>query len=295
MAQSESDARGRQGVVRRQLLLGAAIAGFLGPALLALIAFRLAPAAIAVIESFRTPDGFGLENYAALFTSPTFVNSATVTLVFSLIINPVQVAIALALGLLLNQSVPGQTLARIAVFLPVAAPLAVASLVWGIAMRPSDGPINAMLELFGLSPQPWLTSPDQALLSIMIIVTWAGVGYWTVFIIAGLREIPEELYEAATIDGAGWWKSLFEITLPMLRRTILFVLVANTVGNFLIFAPVQILTRGGPQGSTDLFIYQIYEQAFTFADISAASAGVVVLLLVMLSFVALQFRLLGSE
>ncbi len=286
---------GLGGASRRRLMLIAAAAGFLGPALLTLLAFRLAPTAMAVVESFRTPAGFGLENYAALFSSPTFVNSIIVTLLFSVIINPVQVALALALGLLLNQAVPGRTLARVAVFLPVAAPLAVASLVWGIAMRPSDGPLNAMLEMVGQSSQPWLTSPDQALLSIMIIVTWAGVGYWTVFIIAGLKEIPEELYEAATLDGANWWKSLFQITLPMLRRTVLFVLVANTVGNFLIFAPVQILTRGGPQGSTSLFIYEIYETGFTFADISAASAGVVVLLLVMLSFITLQFRLLRSD
>lgn len=294
MADTGTGAR-RNDLRRRNLALLVAVLGFLGPALLTLIAFRLAPAAVAVVESLQTRSGIGLDNYAALFSSPTFFNSIVVTLIFSVIINPVQVVIALALGLLLNQLVPGRTLARLAVFLPVAAPLAVASLVWGIAMRPSDGAINAMLEMVGIPAQPWLTSADQALVSIMIIVTWAGVGYWTVFIIAGLQEIPEDLYEAATLDGAGWWKSLFEITLPMLRRTILFVLVANTVGNFLVFAPVQILTRGGPQGSTDLFIYEIYEQGFTFADISAASAGVVVLLLVMLSFVALQFRLLRSD
>ena len=282
-------------VRRHHLALLVAVVGFMGPALLTLIAFRIAPAAVAVVESLRTPAGIGLDNYAALASSPTFLNSITVTLFFSVIINPIQVVIAVSLGLLLNQLVPGRMLARVAVFLPVAAPLAVASLVWGIAMRPSDGAINAILELVGISAQPWLTSSDQALLSIMIIVTWAGVGYWTVFIIAGLQEIPEDLYEAATLDGATWWKGLFQITLPMLRRTILFVLVANTVGNFLIFAPVQILTRGGPQGSTNLFIYEIYRQGFSFADITAASAGVVVLLMVMLSFVALQFRLLRSD
>jgi multiple sugar transport system permease protein len=276
-------------------MLVVAILGFLGPALVTLIAFRLAPAAVAVAESLQTRSGIGLDNYVRLLSSPTFSNSIIVTLVFSVIINPIQVLIALALGLLLNQVVPGRTLTRLSVFLPVAAPLAVASLVWGIAMRPSDGAINAVLEMLGIPAQPWLTSSDQALMSIMIIVTWAGVGYWTMFIIAGLQEIPEDLYEAATLDGAGWWKSLFQITLPMLRRTILFVLVANTVGNFLIFAPVQILTRGGPQGSTDLFIYEIYEQGFTFANIPVASAGVVVLLLVMLSFVALQFRLLRDD
>ncbi|MCU0899356.1 MAG: sugar ABC transporter permease [Cypionkella sp.] len=286
---------GRTSLRQGRSLTLIALVGFLGPALLTLFAFRLLPTVLAGYQSLQTPDGLGLDNYAALWASPTFIDSIRVTLIYNIILNPLQIVIALALALLLNQSVPGRTLGRIAVFLPVAAPLAVASLVWGIAMRPSDGALNALLGLIGLSAQPWLTSADQALMSIMIIVTWAGVGYWTVFLIAGLREIPDELYEAATIDGAGWWRCLFFVTLPMLKRTILFVLVANTVGNFLVFAPVQILTRGGPQGSTNLFIHEIYQLGFSFADMPAASAGVVLLLVCMLLFVAFQFRLLRSE
>lgn len=280
---------------RRRLLLLVTLVGFLGPALLTLFAFRIVPTLLAGYQSLQTRTGLGFDNYIDLWTSPTLLNAIWVTLVFNVVLNPLQIVLAIALAVLLNQSVPGKTLGRIAVFLPVAAPLAVASLVWGIAMRPSDGALNALLGVAGISAQPWLTSADQALISIMVIVTWAGVGYWTVFLIAGLREIPDELYEAATIDGAGWWKCLFFITLPMLKRTILFVLVANTVGNFLVFAPVQILTRGGPQGSTNLFIHEIYQLGFSFADMAAASAGVVVLLACMLLFVAAQFRLLRSD
>ncbi|WP_164615754.1 carbohydrate ABC transporter permease [Pseudotabrizicola algicola] len=287
-------ARQRAPLGRRTLML-ITLAGFLGPALLTLFAFRILPTVLAGYQSLQTRGGIGFANYVDLWTSPTFLNSIKVTLIYNLVLNPLQIVIAIALALLLNQSVPGRTLGRIAVFLPVAAPLAVASLVWGIAMRPSDGALNAILGALGIGAQPWLTSADQALMSIMIIVTWAGVGYWTVFLIAGLREIPDELYEAATIDGAGWWKCLFFVTLPMLKRTILFVLVANTVGNFLVFAPVQILTRGGPQGSTNLFIHEIYQLGFSFADMPAASAGVVLLLVCMLLFVAAQFRLLRSE
>ena len=283
------------GLRRSQWMLPIAILGFLGPALLMLVAFRILPTLVAVAESLQTRAGIGFGNYVDLLTSPTVLNSIYVTLFFNLVVNPVQILIAVALALLLSQAVPGRTLGRLAVFLPVAAPLAVASLVWGIAMRPSDGPLNAILAFLSIPQQPWLTSADQSLLAIMIIVTWAGVGYWTVFLIAGLKEIPSDLYEAATIDGAGWWRCLLFITLPMLKRTILFVLVANTVGNFLIFAPVQILTRGGPQGSTNLFIHEIYQLGFAFADIGAASAGVVLLLLCMLLFVAIQFRLLRSD
>lgn len=294
MAKSANGLR-NPGFTHRHWMLLFALIGFLGPALVTLFAFRILPTVLAGYQSLQTRAGMGFGNYIDLWTSPTFLNSIRVTLIYNLVLNPLQIVIAIALALLLNQSVPGRTLGRVAVFLPVAAPLAVASLVWGIAMRPSDGALNAILAMLGLSAQPWLTSADQALMSIMIIVTWAGVGYWTVFLIAGLREIPDELYEAATIDGAGWWKCLFFVTLPMLKRTILFVLVANTVGNFLVFAPVQILTRGGPQGSTNLFIHEIYQLGFSFADMPAASAGVVLLLLCMLIFVAAQFRLLRSE
>lgn len=275
---------------------GTAALWFLAPALLALVLFRLAPALNALWMSIGVGDGaIGLGNYRFLFTLPTFTQSLMVTLIYNVIVNPLQIVVALGLALLLNQTIPLRGLHRMVVFLPVATPLAVASIVWGIAMRPSDGPLNAVLNVFGIANQPFLTSDTQALASIMLIVTWAGVGYWTMFLIAGLQDIPGELYEAATVDGAGWWPALWHITIPMLRRPLAFVLVANTVGNFLIFAPVQILTRGGPRGSTNLFMYEIYQQGFAFGDLSVASAGVVLLVLMMLVFVSVQFWLLRTE
>ena len=106
--------------------------------------------------------------------------------------------------------------------------------------------------MLGIPPQPFLTSPQQALLSIMILLSWIGVGYWMMFLIAGINDIPATYYEAAAIDGASAWRQLWSITLPLLRRPLAFVLVADTVSNFLVFAPVQILTKGGPNGSTNL-------------------------------------------
>ena len=124
-------------------------------------------------------------------------------------------------------------------------------------MQPS-GPINGFLTLLHLSPQPFLTSPPQVVGSIILMVSWIGIGYWMMFLIAGLKDIPETYYEAARIDGAGTLRTFFFITVPLLRRQLLFVLVADTVSNFVLFAPSQILTNGGPQGQSDFLMYNIY-------------------------------------
>jgi multiple sugar transport system permease protein len=181
---------------------------------------------------------------------------------------------------------------RTLIFLPIAVPQAVAAVVWGVAFRP-DGPLNAALVQLGLPPQPFLSSADQALPSLIALVSWIGVGYWMMFLIAGLLDIPRSYYEAAAVDGASAWQGFRHITLPLLRRPLLFVLVADTVANFLVFAPVQILTQGGPQGSTHLVMFDIYDQAYRVGDVRLANAETVLLVVVVLAIVTVQFRLLG--
>ncbi|HLS02039.1 MAG TPA: sugar ABC transporter permease [Beutenbergiaceae bacterium] len=263
------------------------------PAVALLIVTRLAPVGQAIISSLTDPETEGIFGvYAALWESETFRESLKVTLWFNLIINPFQVIAALVLAVLLTQNLPAVGLARTVIFLPAAIPQAVSTVVWGIAFRPADGIANSFLQVFGISPQPFLTSPQQALYSIMVIASWIGVGYWMMFLIAGLREIPQSLLEAASLDGAGWWRQFFAIKLPLLKRSLSFVLVAATVANFLLFVPVQVLTDGGPAGSTNLLMHEIYRQALTFHDMPYASAQVVVLTSITLVIVAIQFRLL---
>ena len=269
----------------------------LGPALVTVIFLRLWPALIAVQTSLLAPGAtsYSLDNYRYIFSDPVFLGSLWTTLVFLVIVNPLQIAIALGLALILNARLPLVGLSRTIILLPVAIPQSVSAIVWGVIMRP-DGLLNGVLGLIGIGPQRFLTSPDQALASIILIVSWIGVGYWMTFIIAGLNDIPGTLYEAATIDGANGWQQFRFITLPQLRRPLTFVLVANTVANFLVFAPVQILTKGGPQGSTDLILNEIYTRAFTIGDPSSAAAATVVLVAVVLVIVAIQFRLMsGAE
>jgi len=237
---------------------------------------------------------YSFENYTYIFGDPVFRNSLWVTLVYSVIVNPLQIACALALALLMNNRLPTTGFWRTLILLPVAIPQSVSAVIWSVAFRP-DGLINAMLAPFGIGPQPFLTSTDQALACIIVMVSWVGVGYWMTFLIAGLQDVPKSLYEAVTIDGANRWQRFRYVTLPQLRRPLTFVLVADTVANFLVFAPVQILTKGGPQGTTNLIMNEVYTRAFLQGDRGSASAATVVLVLLVLVVVLVQFRLMNDK
>lgn len=274
---------------------------FLAPALVTLLVLRLAPAGSALWESlFRTSllQGgtvfVGFENYLELFANADFQNALLVTLVFTIIINPLQIAVSFLLAMLYTRQAAGSKIWRSLVILPIAVPPAVSAVIWSVIYRP-DGLGNSFLAMLGLPPQPFLTSPTQALASIMVLLSWVGVGYWMLFLIAGINDVPAELYEAASLDGASAWQRMWKITLPLVKRPLAFVLVADTVSNFLVFAPVQILTKGGPEGSTNLLMYDIYSRAFTLGDINKAQAEVIILVLLTLAIVALQFRLLRSD
>lgn len=273
----------------------------LAPALLALVFMRVLPMITAVGQSFQTTSlatgdtSFaGVENYAYLFTDPGFHSVLIVTLAFNLVLNPVIVVLSAALALLTVQNVPLVGLWRSLIFVPAAVPGAVVALIWSTALQP-DGLVNAILETVGLPPQPFLTSANQAAFSIGLMVTWGAIGYWMIFIIAGLKDIPDSLYEAAALDGAGWWRRLFSVTLPLLKRPMSFVLIACTVGSFLIFAPVQVLTKGGPNGATNFIMYDIYNRAYLLNDLGVGQAEVVVLMLLLSVIVAIQFRLLRED
>jgi multiple sugar transport system permease protein len=276
---------------------------FLAPAIAAAVLLRLWPTERALWDGLHsTPLGVeprtwvGLDQFRSLFSDPTFINSLKITALFAIVINPLQIAAALALAVLFNERIPGVGLMRTLVFLPVAIPASVSAVIWSVAFRP-DGPLNGVLARFGIGGLRFLTSPSQALASIMLVVSWIGVGYWMMFLVAGLKEIDPNLYEAARADGAGRIARFRFVTLPQLRRTLAFVLVADTVSNLLVFAPVQILTQGGPNGRTNLLMNDVYERAYTGGDIGGAGAETIVLALITLVIVSIQFRLLtpGEE
>jgi multiple sugar transport system permease protein len=275
--------------------------GFIAPAVVAAVLLRLWPTGQAFWDSLHStplgvesPSWVGFDQFAALFDDPAFRNSLWVTALFGLIVNPLQIVAALALAVLFNQRFRGAGLMRSLVFLPVAIPQSVSAVIWAVAFRP-DGPLNGTLALFGLGGLEYTSSPAQALPSIMLVVSWIGVGYWMMFLVAGLKEIDPALYEAAELDGAGGWARFRYVTVPQLRRQLAFVLVADTVSNLLLFAPVQILTNGGPNGSTDVRMNDIFERAYVQADVGGAAAATVVLVVVALAIVIVQFRLLSER
>jgi multiple sugar transport system permease protein len=289
-------------VRRRRGSEGLTALAFLAPALLCLGAFRVYPALRAVWDSFHSSGlltngqkhWVGLDNYSFLLHSPRFgaVIEATAKLVGITVV--FQTVLALALALALSGRVWGAWAWRTLIVLPIAVPIAVSSVVWGVAFRP-DGPINGLLDMVGIAHQPFLGSAGQAPLAIVAILSWVGVGYWMIFLVAGVQDIPRELNEAAAVDGAGRLRTFWNITLPQLRRPLAFVVVANTVANVLVFAPTQILTKGGPEDSTRVVMYDIYTRAFTDGDTATASAEIVLMLIVLLTLVAVQLRLLQGR
>lgn len=279
---------------RQEIVVGFAM---LLPMAMALIALRLWPAAQALATSLETDEPgrlLDLSAYEALFQDPVFTGSLLTTALYSVIVNPLQILLALGLALLLSRSVPGVGLWRTLIVLPVVIPQSVSAVIWGIAFRP-DGPINGVLVRLGLPAQPFLTSTAQALPAIIVVVSWVGVGYWMTFLIAGLNDIPKALYEAAALDGARSWARFRHITLPMLQRPLAFVIVADTVANFLVFAPVQILTNGGPEGTTNLIMADIFTRAFVYSDNRGAAAETVVLVAAVVVVVLVQFRLMRTQ
>lgn len=275
---------------------------FLAPALFLILAFRLIPAVQGLKESlysisFVSESGkifVGLDNYRSIFSDPTFVQTVRNTILFNLIVNPVQIFGALALALLVNQKVRGVSFFRSVLLLPVAVSLNISSIVGGIALY-QTGLVNGLLGAFGIPPQPFLLSPDTALATIIGLSSWIGIPYWMLFILAGLQNIPADIYESASIDGANAWTRLVSITLPLLKRVLAFVLVSDTVSNFLLFVPVFILTEGGPELSTSTIMYESYRRGLVYGDIGASSAMVSVLLLIILVVIAVEFYFMRSE
>lgn len=275
---------------------------FLAPAIVALFVLRIVPTFGALSDS--TLKGFpggivpatfaGLANYRQLFGDPNFIATILRTVGFNLIINPLQVVLALLVAVLMTQRIPFSGVWRALVFVPVTIPIVGSCIAWGAALNP-QGPVNAFITALGGRPQPFFTSPGQALAGIIIVASWIGIGYWMLFLIGGLQAIPEEYYEAARIDRAGPIRTFFQITLPLVKRPLLFVLVADTVANFVLFVPVQLLTNGGPQESTTLLMFDAYRTTYGYGSRNLGAAEVVILTVIMLAFVVLQFRLLREE
>lgn len=276
---------------------------FVLPVLILLIVFRYIPMFFGFREAFFTnalnlTTGrifVGLDNFAQIFADPTVWKSFGTTLVFSLIVNPLQVGLALLLAELANQRVFGIGVFRAIFLIPVAISINVTAIAWGLALDPNYGLINGILRTIGLPGQPFLTDASQALWALIGIVSWIGIPYWALFFLAGLQGISKEIIESAHIDGASNLQVFLYMKLPLLRRVLAFVLVADTVSNFTLFAPVYLLTSGGPLLSTDLVMFEAYRRGFVYGDLGVAAAMISILLIIIITFVVVEFVVLRPK
>lgn len=279
-----------------------AAAILLFPALLGLLIFSYLPIAEAFeLSFFQAPlisqqrEFIGLENYTTALNDPVFRKAISNTIVYAVAVVFFQVMLALFLATLINHSFPGVGLFRSAYFLPVVTSLVVVSTVWKIMYHADNGLVNSLLRTLSLPPQQWLTNPDLALWSIVIIGVWKEVGFSMLVLLGGLQSIPGYLYESASIDGASSWTAFWRITLPLLRRALLFVAVYSTINAFKIFIPIYVITSGGPSNSTQTMVFYVFQTAFSYFKLGYASALSFLLLILVLLMTAIQFRLLRSD
>lgn len=237
----------------------------------------------------------GLKNFVRLLQDPQFFRSIVNTLIFLSIHIPLQIVIALCLALLLNARIRGRGFFRAVYFLPVVVSGVAVTLLWQQLYSYDYGVLNTILRGLGLSGLPWLIDRTLAMPSIALMATWKNVGIYIVLFLAGLQNINRELYEAASIDGAGPGRQFLHITLPQLSPATLVVVVLSTIGGFSLFIEPYVLTGGGPMQSTLSGMLYIYNQAFYFNHMGyAATLGVVYALLIF-GVVLLQRKVLGSE
>jgi ABC-type sugar transport system permease subunit len=265
------------------------------PAFVLILVFKAYPIFSTIVDGFRNRGEWTLSVYHRVFTDSAFWNALWITIKINLVMIPFQVFISFLLALLVNVMVKGIGIFRTIYYLPVTISLTVATILWNMMFSPNSGIINSLLGLIHIPPQGFLIDRDQALWSIVVIASWKGCGYWMMFLLAGLKNIDPSIYESARIDGANFVKIIVRITIPMIRKVLLFVFVANTTANVLLFVPMQMITMGGPEGSTNVLMYEAYKSAFKFADRPRSAVMVTVLLLIIVVICIGQFKLLNEK
>ena len=280
---------------------------FAAPALLGLLLFVALPFVLAIGLSFTSlrlgsplPLEFvGVEQYRRIFADPAIVRALFNNALFALIVVPLQTVLALTFALLLNRRLKGLVLFRTLFFMPVVFPLSLVAVVWVLIFAPGpNGMMNALLEAvtFGAwLPRDFLRDPVLALPAIMLTSIWQGVGFQMVIVLAGLQSIPHQLYEAAALDGASHWRQFWNVTLPQLRNTLIFVVLVTTILAFRLFDQVQIMTQGGPQNATTTAMYEAVQAAFARQQVAKGAAITVVMFVIVLLITVVQRRLVKQE
>lgn len=243
------------------------------------------------------PSFSGLKNYVDLFQDASFWGSVLFTAKYTLVVTPAIFLFAFALALLVHRGVRFVGIFRTAYFLPVVIGMTTASLLWTWLFNDQVGIFSAVLMDLGWVDEPvqWLGETNSALASIVVMVLWKAAGFTMVILLVGMQAIPIDLYEAACLDGAGWWAQVRHITIPMMRRTFALALTMSFIGSFLAFEQFFVMTRGGPFNSTITVVHWIYRASFTYFKLGYGAAMSVVLLLMLVVLSGVQLYLLRDE
>ncbi len=276
---------------------------FLGPSLAVLIVFFFLPVLAALLLSLTDFDIYslgnisylrfiGFKNYNGLMNDPLFWKALKNTFYFVVVGGPLSVGVSLGAAVLLNSKfLPLKKLFRLVYFLPVVTTLVAVSVVWRYIYHPRFGLLNYFLSFLNIGPFDWLGDPALAMPSIILMAVWKNFGYNMIIFIAGLQNIPVELYESASIEGAGAWQKFKHITIPMLAPTTLFVSVITMIGYFQLFAEPYVMTQGGPLNSTLSIVLYMYQEGFRWWSIGYSTAIAFMLFAIILIGTIIQFKL----
>jgi len=276
---------------------------FVAPALLVIAVFFFLPVFAALAMSLTDFDIYaladsrnlrlvGLQNYARLLQTPLFWQAFGNTLYFVVVGVPLSITVSFGAALLLHSRlVKFRAFFRTALFAPVVTTLVAVAVIWRYVFHPHYGLLNYMLGRIGIPPIDWLGDPHWAMPAIIVFAVWKNFGYNMIILLAGLQSIPEQLYEAARIDGASMWQQFRHVTLPMLAPIVMMVNILTIAGYFQLFAEPYVMTQGGPLQSTVSVLYFMYEEGFKWWNLGSASAVAFVLFLFIFCVTAVQLRL----
>ncbi|MCL5776244.1 sugar ABC transporter permease [Limibaculum sp. FT325] len=284
---------------RRQAIYGWLL---LSPAAVLLTTFAFYPSIATLWSSLfsrgtrrKPPEFVGLENYRDLMADPTFWLVVKNNLIYAAVTIPVSITIALAMALWANSKIPARGLVRTAYFTPTVLPMIAAANLWLFFYTPGLGVLDQIGALFGLPSVNWLGQPETALWAVIIVTVWKEAGFFMIFYLAALQTIPEDLREAADIEGASRWTYTRRIVLPLLMPTTLFIVVNALINSVKLIDHLFILTKGGPSDASKLILYYIWEMAFAFFDAPHAAAMTILVLGVLAVVAGIKFSYLDKR
>lgn len=274
----------------------ASILLFVLPALIPLVIFWIYPIARSIWISFTDWDFMTptynvvfLKNYISLFKDTRFYEALWNTLVFTAGTLVPTIAIGLLLAVLLQKPFPSSGAMKFVLFSPWVTPTVAISIVWTWIFKPDGGLANLVLSFFGLPALKWISSSQTAMLSVIVVTVWKSIGYAMIFYLSALEKVPRELYEASALDGAGKWKQFLYVTLPSISPTTFFLMIITMVNSLQAYDQIQILTQGGPSGSTRTLLYMYYQLGFNEFKMGQATAVATVMIVITVILSLLQF------